>query len=66
MRELDIMLMRFFDNNFDQLDQQQQRQFESLLATQDPVLVQWLFGRQLPEEPTFVDLVRRIRDTSHA
>jgi len=63
MRELDIMLMRFFDRDFDQLTLVQQRQFETLLTTQDPLLAQWLFGRIEPEDETIAQLVERIRDT---
>ncbi len=65
MVELDILLMRYFDRNADAMVAADIRQFESLLATQDPLLAQWLFGRSQPEDKSLGSLVQRIRACGH-
>lgn len=65
MLELDILLMRFFDRNFDSMDAAQINSFETLLSVQDPLLAQWLFGRTEPEDRLIGQLVQRIRQTGH-
>ena len=65
-QELDILLMRFFDASFSALAQDEQDDFERLLANQDPDLQDWLFGRAAPEDPRMVHIVERIRSTPAA
>lgn len=65
MVELDIMLMRYFDRNVDNMKDPEIVQFEALLSTQDPLLAQWLFGRSEPEDKSLGSLVQRIRRCGH-
>lgn len=64
-KELDIMLMRFFDRHFDELSLPERVSFEKVLAAQDPELTDWLFGRSNPPEDALTDIVERIRNTPH-
>lgn len=62
MRELDLMLLPFFESCYKTLPVQQQADFAKLLEQTDQDLYQWLRGDVLPQESIFVDLVQRIRD----
>lgn len=62
MRELDLMLLPFFESCYKTLSEQQQTDFAKLLEQTDQDLYQWLRGDVLPQESIFVDLVKRIRD----
>ncbi len=64
-KELDIMLMRFFDRHFDDLTLPERKSFEKVLEAQDPELTDWLFGRSSPHESALTDIVERIRNTPH-
>jgi len=44
MLELDVILIPFLANNFDNLDPNQQSLFSELLAEEDPDLYTWLMG----------------------
>lgn len=50
MLELDLILTRFIDNELDNLSTEQLHAFESLLTTSDPVLYDWLMGRDTPTD----------------
>jgi antitoxin CptB len=60
MRELDVLLTRFLDNQFGETDAATQRRFESLLEHDDPQLYSWLTRRQLHSDPDMQDLITRI------
>lgn len=47
MRELDKLIMPFYQNHFDELNETQQKTFVELLTYTDPELYRW-FMNQLP------------------
>lgn len=61
MRELDKMIMPFYQQHFDTLSEAQQQTFVELLSYSDPELFRWLM-RQLTaptaELQAMVDLIR--------
>ncbi|OOH89292.1 hypothetical protein BMT54_06905 [Pasteurellaceae bacterium 15-036681] len=61
MRELDKMIMPFYQNHFDSLTEAQQTTFVEMLGYTDPELFRW-FMNQLPaptsELQAMVDLIR--------
>ncbi|MDH2997753.1 hypothetical protein A1D22_08550 [Pasteurellaceae bacterium LFhippo2] len=61
MRELDKMIMPFYQNHFDNLTEEQQATFVEMLGYTDPELFRW-FMNQLPaptaELQAMVDLIR--------
>jgi len=62
MLELDLLLLPFFDNYFNQLTTQQQKDFERLLNYQDPELYGWFIGSKIPEDKALLQLVQIIKE----
>ena len=61
MRELDVLLNRFIETCYSDLDAAEQDDFDSLLVESDVDLYAWFTGRSVPNSAVFVDLVNRIR-----
>ena len=61
MRELDILLLEFFNRHFSTLDKQQKINFAELLENADEVLISWFYGRSSPVEKKMQILVKLIR-----
>lgn len=61
MRELDKMIMPFYQNHFDNLTKEQQKTFTEMLTYPDPELFRWVM-HQLPA-PTqeMADLIELMR-----
>ncbi len=64
MQEMDILLLRWLDQCWAEASPQQQASFESLLASEDDQLWDWLSGRTQPEQPELAELVERIRNAA--
>lgn len=62
--ELDLLLLKFFDSQYDSLSSQQKNEFIQLLQQPDPILQQWLLGQESPESLEWQALVQRIRRAS--
>lgn len=60
MLELDILLGNFLENQFSQLSEVEQKNFERLLDCQDQELFNWLIHREQPDDPDFAVLIERI------
>ena len=63
MRELDVMLTKFLDAHYDQLDDRMKLAFQQLLTVQDPVLFKMLIGRLEAQEQRFNEIVSEILAT---
>lgn len=61
MLELDSLLVPFFDNHFDELNDEQKRVLETLLTFQDPDLFTWFIGSESPEEPELQAIIKLIK-----
>jgi antitoxin CptB len=61
MLELDLLLNRFLDLGFGNLDPMQRATFNRLLAYQDQILYDWLIGHAVPADADVRDLVAGIR-----
>jgi len=61
MKELDVMLSRYLDEQWPQAPESERAAFDRLLECQDPELWDWLSGRSLPGEKDLADVVSRIR-----
>lgn len=60
MLELDVLLMPFAENVFDELTEQQQLVFERLLTGDDPDLYAWFMGHQECKDPELAEMVHTI------
>ena len=60
MRELDVLLTRYVDEQYCDAAPAQQEAFRSLLDSQDPLIYAYLMGLEAPPEGTLSDLIERI------
>lgn len=61
MRELDKMIMPFYKNHFDDLNESQQQTFVEMLKVTDPVLFRWVMLQAEPPTQEMADLIALIR-----
>ena len=61
MRELDVLLERFLDRNYDALSGADKEAFERLLDRSNDDLIAWLISGAQPEDEQIARLVRDIR-----
>ncbi len=62
MLELDLLLLKFFDEHFSDLSLKDQGTFEQLLEAPDPVLQEYLYGLAAPNDAELRAMVMKIRD----
>lgn len=62
MRELDVLLMGYMDNEYTAAGQSMKRAFEQLLTMQDPDIQALLAGRLPAEDAALDELVQRLLD----
>jgi antitoxin CptB len=60
MKELDLLLTRFLDDRYAEAPPEEQRSFRGLLELPDPVIYDYLLGRDSPADPNLKSLVLRI------
>ncbi len=60
MRELDVLLMRFLDEQYEMSSEQVQQRFAALLEAEDTSLYAWLTGRQQHSDADTQTLINRI------
>jgi antitoxin CptB len=61
MKELDLLLSRWLQSQFDQASQGRRAQFEALLELPDPQLARYLLAGERPEGAELAALVDSIR-----
>ena len=60
MRELDMVLMRYLERDFDAAEVAEQASFELLLSLQDPDIYDLLTGRITADDPGVQHVVERL------
>ena len=60
MRELDVLLLRWLDEDFPLAPDAERRAFEQLLSWQDPDIVDLLAGRVSTDDPGLRHVVERL------
>ena len=60
MRELDVVLMRYLERDFDAAEAAEQASFELLLSLQDPDIYDLLTGRITADDPGVQHVVERL------
>ncbi len=61
MLELDLVLLPFLDNHYEQLSEHEKQVFERLLEEEDPVLQSWFMRQVVPEDKEMIAMVECIR-----
>jgi len=57
MRELDVLLTRYVDEQYATASAAHQAAFRDLLDSPDPLIYAWFLGRTLPADPALAALV---------
>jgi antitoxin CptB len=60
MRELDVLLTRYVDQEYRTAAPEQQDAFRRLLEMQDPVIHAYFLGRETPPDAVLASLIARI------
>jgi len=66
MRELDVVLMRYLELNYDAAEQTEKNSFETLLSLQDPEILDLLMGRLIVEDVGLQNVIERILANSRS
>lgn len=63
MRELDLILLPFFEQQYFALSEEDKTRFTQLLEETDQDLFNWLRGGETPENESIAMMVKRIRQS---
>jgi antitoxin CptB len=63
-RELDHLLLAWFESSYAAASDTQKSAFRTLLGLQDPELAAYLLGAALPADSQLADVVRAVRNRS--
>ena len=63
MRELDVVLLRFLDQSYASLGDEEKAGFQQLLECQDPDILAYLTGRSIPSDGAIRNVVEGIRSS---
>lgn len=65
MLELDLILVPFVEQHFEQLSAAEQACYVNLLAQEDTDLFRWFLRAEVPEDEALAGMVARILDATH-
>lgn len=66
MRELDKMIMPFYQQHFDELNESQQQAFVEMLNYSDPELFRWVMHQAPAPSKEIAELIQLMRDKIEA
>lgn len=66
MLELDLVLQAFLDHRYDEATSDERRAFETLLNYPDAMLLEYVMGRALPNDPQLANVISRLRTPTSA
>ena len=61
IRELDVLFTQFRESVYPNLNEQQRLAFQRLLDEQDPIIMDWLFGKSCSEDQELVDIISELK-----
>lgn len=64
IRELDVLLGRFLERDYHALQADEKLAFQRLLEVQDPVIMDWLFGKSESEDGEIQEIISRLQGLS--
>lgn len=64
VRELDVLFTRFLESHYANLSEPQQATFQRLLEVQDPVIMDWLFGKYPADDEELMALIAQLQELS--
>lgn len=60
MRELDVLLTRYFEQAYPSASAEQQLAFEAVLDLQDPLILAYLTGAEIPDRQDIRDVIQQL------
>ncbi len=60
MKELDLLLTRYVDEQYGRAAADEQAAFRGLLELQDPTIYDYVLGRDVPTDPALLSLLEHI------
>ncbi len=63
MKELDLVINRFFESDYDSLSEQEQLAFQDFLNVEDPIIFSWIMGRSTPENESHANIISQLQNT---
>jgi len=64
IRELDLLLKRFMECNYDKLSDEQKQAFADLLELPDMDIMDWIMGRGTSPPAPLLSIIEMIRDVN--
>jgi antitoxin CptB len=64
MRELDVLLTRYFEEVYPSATLQHQQAFADLLDLQDPLIMAYVTGKQTPDSKEIADVIQQFTHLS--
>ena len=60
VKELDVVLCRYLENSYQKNTTENQQTFKTLLTLEDPLLLSWLMGDQVPQDSRYLTIINEI------
>ena len=64
IRELDVLFGQFLETDYLSMDEHEKLVFQRLLEVQDPVIMDWLFGKYESDDNELQKLILRLQELS--
>jgi|TARA_B100001758_G_C18403956_1_gene610796 antitoxin CptB len=63
IKEMDIVLQDFIKDSYDELNNENKSAFSKLLEEQDLDILNWVLGKDKPEDKTLIEIIKKIRSS---
>ena len=63
IKEMDIVLQDFIKDSYDELNNENKSAFSKLLEEQDLDILNWILGKDKPEDTELIEIIKKIRSS---
>jgi antitoxin CptB len=63
IKEMDIVLQDFIKDSYDELNNENKSAFSKLLEEEDLDILNWILGKDKPEDATLIEIIKKIRSS---
>ena len=63
IKEMDIVLQDFIKDSYDELNNENKSAFSKLLEEQDLDILNWIIGKDKPEDTALIEIIKKIRSS---
>ena len=63
IKEMDIVLQDFIKDSYDELNNENKSAFSKLLDEQDLDILNWILGKDKPEDTELIEIIKKIRSS---